>query len=182
MNIPLLLGVGYVNELIARLTATPVSNVININRTLDADPNTFPLDRRLYADFSHDNQMIAIYAALNLHKPIDGLPLPTVPAHLPNSNDSRWVASELTPFGARLAIEKYTCQVEPSEMSREGLSLDSNVVEWIRILNNDAVQEIDGCHGASGRPGGLCELKAFLKTVEYARGGAEEDWAKCLAS
>ena len=59
-------GVGYVNELLARLTQTPVRDHTQTNRTLDGAPATFPLNRTLYADFSHDNQMAAIYAALGL--------------------------------------------------------------------------------------------------------------------
>ncbi|KAH9981123.1 acid phosphatase [Lactifluus volemus] len=73
-------GVGYVNELLARLTGKPVRDHTQTNRTLDASPETFPLDRVLYVDFSHDNEIVAIYSALGLfrqqtrmHRP---LPLP----------------------------------------------------------------------------------------------------------
>lgn len=59
-------GVGYVNELLARLTGTPVRLGTQVNATLDTEPATFPLNRALYADFTHDNQMAAIYAALGL--------------------------------------------------------------------------------------------------------------------
>ncbi|KAJ7481196.1 histidine phosphatase superfamily [Mycena galericulata] len=38
-------GVGYTNELLARLTRSPVCDGTQTNRTLDADPATFPLDR-----------------------------------------------------------------------------------------------------------------------------------------
>ena len=61
-------GVGYVNELLARLTGLPVQDNTQTNRTLDSSPTTFPLNRTFYADFSHDNEMIAIYAALGLFK------------------------------------------------------------------------------------------------------------------
>jgi hypothetical protein len=59
-------GVGYVNELLARLTQAPVNDSTQTNTTLTANPATFPLDRTLYADFSHDNEMAAIYAAMGL--------------------------------------------------------------------------------------------------------------------
>jgi hypothetical protein len=57
-------GIGYVAELLARLTQTPVSIWDNqgrtsVNHTLDDDPNTFPLDRKVYVDLSHDNQVCA---------------------------------------------------------------------------------------------------------------------------
>ena len=57
-------GVGYVNELLARLTHRPVSDRTQTNGTLDGDGETFPLGRGIYADFSHDNEMVAIYAAV----------------------------------------------------------------------------------------------------------------------
>ena len=49
-------GVGFANELIARLTRQPVKDHTSVNDTLDSDPTTFPLggDWRIYADFSHD--------------------------------------------------------------------------------------------------------------------------------
>ncbi|KAJ6614203.1 histidine phosphatase superfamily [Mycena sp. CBHHK59/15] len=50
-------GVGYINELLVRLTGTPVNDTTQTNRTLTQDTCTFPLDRALYADFSHDNEM-----------------------------------------------------------------------------------------------------------------------------
>lgn len=95
-------GAGFVAELVARLTGTPVGEMGgngkrekgsggaegvgadisdvggndsgggpgNINHTLAADPATFPLGTRrwrLFADFSHDNAMTAIAAALGLY-------------------------------------------------------------------------------------------------------------------
>jgi hypothetical protein len=48
-------GVGYVNELIARLTNASVRDTTSVNHTLDADPATFPLGRAFYADFTHEN-------------------------------------------------------------------------------------------------------------------------------
>lgn len=50
-------GVGWANELIARLTSEPVHEGASTNSTLDEDNATFPLGRHLYADFSHDNDM-----------------------------------------------------------------------------------------------------------------------------
>ena len=62
-------GVGFANELIARLTNTPVNDHTCTNRTLDSSPATFPLAKNvtLYADFSHDNTMTSTYAALGLY-------------------------------------------------------------------------------------------------------------------
>jgi hypothetical protein len=49
-------GVGFTNELIARMTNSPVVDHTSVNQTLDSSNATFPLGSRhaLYADFSHD--------------------------------------------------------------------------------------------------------------------------------
>ena len=59
-------GVGFTNELIARLTNSPVVDGTSSNHTLDSRNATFPLSESpsLYADFSHDNDMTAIFSAM----------------------------------------------------------------------------------------------------------------------
>ena len=49
-------GVGYANELIARMTGKNVVDWTNVNHTLDDNPATFPIgaENILFADFSHD--------------------------------------------------------------------------------------------------------------------------------
>lgn len=49
-------GVGFTNELIARLTGMPVQDHTSVNHTLDDSNVTFPVGRGhpLFADFSHD--------------------------------------------------------------------------------------------------------------------------------
>jgi hypothetical protein len=59
-------GIGYINELIARLTHSQVNDTTQTNRTLDHNNATFPLNRTMYADFTHDNEMTAIIAAMGV--------------------------------------------------------------------------------------------------------------------
>lgn len=48
-------GIGYVQELVARLTHTPIAvHNSSTNSTLDDNPITFPLDHSLYVDATHD--------------------------------------------------------------------------------------------------------------------------------
>ena len=49
-------GVGFTNELIARMTDRPIDDDTSTNHTLDDSPTTFPIGKGhvLYADFSHD--------------------------------------------------------------------------------------------------------------------------------
>jgi hypothetical protein len=159
-------GVGYVNELLARLTGLPVQDHTQTNRTLDASPKTFPLDRNFYADFSHDNEMVSIYSALGLFRQyrLPGQKLdPTNPSPL-----RTWVTSNLVPFSARMVVEKLHC-----ENVRIPLPKGS---AFVRILVNDDVQPLEFCDSVAE----LCELNAFLASQRYARDDGEGDFAKCF--
>jgi len=149
-------GVGYINELLARLTNSPVKDNTQTNHTLDSDPKTFPLGRTVYADFSHDNQMIAIYAAMGLFrqaKPLD----PKKP-----SDKRTWRASSMVPFSGRMVVERLKCGRTPS----------------VRILVNQEVQPLEFCGGDKH---GVCTLNAFVTSQAYARNNGNGDFEKCFA-
>ncbi|KAF8226950.1 acid phosphatase [Tricholoma matsutake] len=148
-------GVGYVNELIARLTGKPVRDHTQTNHTLTSSPITFPLNRSIYADFSHDNQMIAIYSAIGLF-PQAKAPDPSLPD--PSRN---WLASQLVPFSAQMVTEKVLCGQE----------------EYVRIFVNDALQPLRFC-GANGD--GMCELGAFVESQAYAQSDGSGDFERCF--
>lgn len=148
-------GVGYINELIARLTGTAVQDNTQTNRTLDSDPETFPLDRKIYADFSHDNQMIAIYAAMGL------FPQKITPDPINPQSNRTWYVSRMTPFSAQMVTEKIQC----------------GKTTYVRVLVNDAVQPLKFC-GASSN--GMCELDAFVASQVYARSNSASDFEKCF--
>jgi len=162
-------GVGYINELLARLTGSPVKDNTQTNRTLDASPITFPLNHTLYADFTHDNEMIAIYAAMGLFKqpvPLD----PTKP-----DPERTWFTSHLTPFSGRMVTERLSCHIIPT--SRTAHREEASVV-YVRILVDDALQPLEFC-GAN--TDGMCELDAFVESQAYARNDGEGDFEKCYA-
>ena len=149
-------GVGYVNELIAHLTGSPVHDSTQMNHTLDSNASTFPLNRTFYADFSHDNEMIAIYSAIGLFRPVQPLD--------PQAPDPwwTWVASELVPFSAQLVTEHLECGGE--------------VV--VCMLVNDALQELGFC-GADGA--GLCRLNAFVESQAFATRNGDGEFKKCFS-
>jgi hypothetical protein len=149
-------GVGYVNELLARLTGSPVEDQTQTNSTLDSSPITFPLDRNFYTDFSHDNQMVAIYSAIGLFHQEPPSSERLDPARV-------WRISRMTPFSGRLITEKLRCRDD---------------VEYVRMLVNDAVQPLAFC-GASEE--GLCEMSAFVESQAYARSNGNGDWDKCFS-
>ncbi|KIJ13340.1 hypothetical protein PAXINDRAFT_170615 [Paxillus involutus ATCC 200175] len=153
-------GIGYVNELIARLLGKPVEDQTQTNRTLDTSPVTFPLDRNFYADFSHDNQMVAIYSAIGLFRQDE----PPSPWKLDPART--WRISRMTPFSARMITEKLRCDDDGEDK------------EYVRILVNDAVQPLEFC-GASEE--GLCEVSAFMESQTYARSNGNGDWDQCFS-
>ncbi|KAI0306401.1 acid phosphatase [Multifurca ochricompacta] len=157
-------GVGYVNELLARLRRQPIRDNTQTNRTLDSSPETFPLDRALYADFSHDNAMVAIFAALGLFRQhrLPGRKLDPV-----NPSPRRtWYLSSMVPFSGRMVVEKLECT--GSDLLATG--------PFVRILINDAVQPLEFCGGISG----LCQLNAFVESQWYARQDGDGDFEKCF--
>lgn len=151
-------GVGYVNELLARLTGLPVDDHTNTNRTLDSDAATFPLDRRVYADFSHDNDISGVLAALGLYNKTRPLSDTTRES---TAETFGYSAAWTVPFAARLYVEKLAC-------IHEG--------EYVRIIVNDRVHPLEFCGGDKY---GRCSLSRFVKSQSFARSGGL--WDQCYA-
>ncbi|KAI9458279.1 phytase [Russula earlei] len=157
-------GVGYVNELLARLTGWPVRDNTQTNRTLDASEETFPLNRTLYADFTHDNVMVSIYSALGLFRQYL-LPNKTLDPAKPSPLRT-WIASKLVPFGTRMVVERLQCiGYRPFP---KGV--------FVRILVNDALQPLEFCGGVAG----MCELDLFVASQGYARHDGNGDFERCF--
>jgi len=180
-------GVGFANELIARLSNTAVNDSTTTNSTLDNSNVTFPLDRRLYVDFTHDNDLIAIFSALNLYNlttlnltsesdfypppsdtPEGNITYYSTPRHpLPITNlttpalASGFSAAHVVPFGARAYVEKMKCEGEPQEM--------------VRLIMNERLVHLGFCGGDSD---GLCPVGAFVQSLEFARAGGR--WEQCF--
>jgi len=171
-------GVGYVNELLARLTGTPVKDATNTNTTLTSNPKTFPLDRPLYADFSHDNQIASIVSAIGLFRG---------PSYTDNGNANgngdgtslstdkidekrAWVFSRIAPFAGRLVVERLQCRKSTVEGNGKGEA-------YVRILADNAVQQLGFCKGAT--KAGLCKLEDFVESQVFARSNGDGKWALC---
>ncbi|KAK6535776.1 hypothetical protein TWF281_000028 [Arthrobotrys megalospora] len=151
-------GIGYTNELISRLTSTPVNDSTTTNSTLDSDPATFPLGRKLYADFSHDNTMTSIFSAMNLFRGIKNL------STVEMEQDSEFNAAELVPFASRMYVEKLHCK-------------DNEEEEFVRVIINDKIMELKGCKEDHR---GRCTVNAFVESLQWARDGG--NWAQCWRS
>lgn len=152
-------GIGFVNELIARMTNTPVNDHTNTNSTLDDSEKTFPLGKTsLFADFSHDNDITGIFAALGLY---DGMEPPSKTQKQSVKDLNGYTASWTVPFAARAYFEKMKC--------------DGHDEEYVRVLVNDRVMPLESCGGdALGR----CTLSRFVGSMSSARSGG--NWDKCF--
>lgn len=153
-------GVGFVNELIARLTQTPVQDHTSTNSTLDArDAPTFPLNSTLYADFTHDNGLISIFFALGLYNGTKPLPK----KHVQSADGADGYSAAWTvPFAARAYVEMMQCRGEHEPL--------------IRVLVNDRVVPLHGCEvDVLGR----CRRDDFIHGLSFAREGG--DWTDCYS-
>ncbi|KAF3924564.1 hypothetical protein ABW21_db0209348 [Orbilia brochopaga] len=150
-------GIGFVNELIARLTDTPVNDSTSTNTTLDGDERTFPLGRKLYADFSHDNTMVSIFSAMNLFGGLRDL------SEKHDSSLAEFNVAELVPFASRMYVEKLACDGEDEEL--------------VRVIINDKVMSLNGCDEQRYR---ACRLGDFVRSLGWARRGG--NWADCGGS
>jgi len=153
-------GVGWVNELLARLTERPVEDNTSTNRTLDGSDEYFPLGRGLYADFSHDNEMMSVLGALGVY---EGVRMPNVTKSGPTRNGG-FSSSWAVPFAARVYVEKMKC----SRSSGDG-------EELVRILVNDRVVPVKGCPSDDL---GRCPLSKFVESMEFSRQGGR--WDLCF--
>ncbi|KAJ3154543.1 hypothetical protein HDU86_004672 [Geranomyces michiganensis] len=102
-------SVGWVNELIARLTNTPVIDNTTTNTTMDADPNTFPLGRSVYLDFAHDVQLDSAITVMGLLKDTDGVVSGTA-----RNEGRKWKIPNIAQMGSRLWVERVTCKSKPA--------------------------------------------------------------------
>jgi hypothetical protein len=155
-----------------------------LNHTLDSDPRTFPLDRAIYADFTHDKLVAAVVSALGLFKD----PEDTFSAEeeengagegagrrRPSRRPRSWIFSRISPFAGRVVTERLTCG-GGAEGKRQ----------YVRIFVNDAIQLLDFCNKkAVGNNDDtlartLCEVDAFVESQAYARENGRGDYERCF--
>lgn len=152
-------GIGFANELIARLTQSPVEDHTSTNTTLDSNPATFPLNATLYADFSHDNTMVSIFFALGLYNNTKPLSQTSVQS---TEETKGYSAAWAVPFGSRAYVEMMQCKGEKEPL--------------VRVLVNDRVIPLLGC-GADKH--GRCKRDDFIEGLSFVRSGG--NWAQCFA-
>ncbi|ORY51218.1 phytase [Leucosporidium creatinivorum] len=162
-------GVGYVNELLTRLTGNRsyVNNdTTQVNHTLDANTSTFPLDRTIYAEqvlpspshFSHDNLIAPVVSLVGLFNDSSF-------SSTKLDSKRQWIFSRIAPFAGRMVVERLSC---------------SSSGEYVRILVSDEVQSLKGiCQGATSN--GLCRLDSFVAAMENAIAVGTKEFEGCGA-
>jgi hypothetical protein len=160
-------GVGFVAELIARMTndrkyVTDAQSHTSINHTLDDFQTTFPLgtdlEYPLYADFSHDDDLSSIFAALGLYNGTTNLSNTTLET---TTQTNGYSAGYTVPFGARAYFEKMVCVGE--------------VEELVRAVINDRVVPLQGCDADDL---GRCTLSKFVESQSFVTEGGL--WGQCF--
>ncbi|KAG6902042.1 hypothetical protein C0995_005252 [Termitomyces sp. Mi166 len=153
-------GYGWIEELIARLTHTKITDHNPAtNATLDDDPITFPLNHPLYVDATHDAVVLTILTALNLTNLAASGPLPwtRIPRH------RSFEVSKLVPFATNVQFQLLQCTSVPGPQ--------------IRIIINDGVVPLTGIKGCLEHPDGLCPVDTFVNAQKELLAETDWDWA-----
>ncbi|KAJ6032817.1 uncharacterized protein N7446_008890 [Penicillium canescens] len=164
-------GIGYVQELAARLQSKLImSSDSSINYTYDDNTKTFPLNQPMYMDMSHDDIIVSVLTALGLdYFKYSPHGMPTSVSHAPRRNFNM---NQLTPFGARLFSEVWTCpkdisfkNLQPQKYKNPDLSSESNTTDYIRFVLNNAPVPVDGLTACDGSVNGFCPVEKFLSSI-----------------
>ncbi|KAF8848142.1 phosphoglycerate mutase-like protein [Acephala macrosclerotiorum] len=183
-------GIGYVQELLARLQHTYItSSNSSVNSTITDNPADFPLNQPFYADFSHDDIIISTLTAMSIDYFRDP---PSLTQYPPNPN-RHFDLSHLTPFGARLITEIIGCSVpDPAPIKEHriaytptqyGYDPNNATHKFIRMRLNNGIVPLNTIRGGacgnatSGRVDGMCEMEAFIESQANSYALSNYDFA-----
>ncbi|KAG6331252.1 hypothetical protein ID866_7837 [Astraeus odoratus] len=139
------LGIGYVQELVSRLTETPIEvHNSSTNATLHNDI-TFPLGHSLYVDATHEVVVLNVITALGLSSLAETGPLPS--DHIPEKRSFR--TSEIASFATNIQFQLLSCSSEHGPQ--------------IRVIVNDGVVPLDVLKGCPVNQHGMCSVDAFVE-------------------
>lgn len=163
------MGLGWLNEFLSRVTRTPwnATTQTSENRTRNADPTLFPVDRAMYVDFTHDSVLTSVLAALRLSS--FGQP--------PRRDDETraFRSSDVVPFAARLHFELWDCAAPVAASGAQAAR--QAPTQYVRLKMNDAIVPLRQLQHCEDRADGLCTLPSFLRS--HADRHAQGWWAHC---
>ncbi|TFK34874.1 histidine phosphatase superfamily [Crucibulum laeve] len=152
-------GIGYIQELVSRLTHTPIeTHNSSTNATLNDNPITFPLGQSLYVDATHEVVVLNIITALNLSNFAEGGPLPYT--HIPK--DRTFKVAELAPFATNVQFQLLECSSIPNPQ--------------IRIIINDGVAPLTGINGCPKQKDGMCPVDTFVNAQKEIIANTDWQW------
>ncbi|CAE6441606.1 unnamed protein product [Rhizoctonia solani] len=155
--ISLALGAGWVTEMVARLTHTPVTvHNTTTNSTLH-NPTQFPLHDSLYVDVTHETVFMKILVAMNLTQFNDD-PLPWT--HIPAKRSFQ--SSQAAPFATNMQIQLLSCENRPEPQ--------------LRVIINDGVVALDGLDSCPKDKDGMCPVDAFVAAQRASLAKADYEW------
>lgn len=169
-------GVGYVEELVARLQRhlpEPGAGSIAINETLDNNPRTFPPNQTLYLDFSHDTNIFSMLTALGLTQFAEFLPTTGPPAN------RSLIVSHIVPFAGRFNIEVIKAPRPVLESRSHNTSVSAydskgSETSYIHMLMNQRTIPLGRSISECGqRDDGWCELETFVEAQKKNIGKAK---------
>ncbi|WFD32428.1 hypothetical protein MSPP1_003475 [Malassezia sp. CBS 17886] len=165
------MGLGWLNEFLSRLTRTPWNKATQTseNSTLNEEPQLFPVDRALYADFTHDSVLTSVIAAMRLaefeKKPDRG------------DVGRAFRSSHVVPFSARMVFERFDCDGPLADEHVLARASPSAPRSYMRMKLNDAIVPLAQLSQCESRADGLCSLDAFL--ASHADRNDQGWWARC---
>ncbi|CAG8094246.1 unnamed protein product [Penicillium olsonii] len=164
-------GIGYVLELAARLQNKLItSSDTSINYTYTDNTAQFPLGQPFYMDMSHDDIILSVVSALGLEYFNYGPK--GLPGDIDHAPERTFSLSQMTPFGARLMSEIWTCpsdtsfeSLDPVLYSNPSLKSTADTKDYIRFVLNNAPLPLDGLAECEGSKNGFCHVEKFLRGV-----------------
>lgn len=156
-----------------------------MNSSLTDNAQDFPLGRPFYADFTHDDIIISVLAAMSVDYYHEHPNL----TQFPPDPERHWRMSRITPFGAKLVTEVIGCtDSEPAAVhnrktfyypSQYGYDQSSAPHKFIRMRLNNGIVPLDTIRGGQcvGRTDGLCSLEDFVASQADAEELANYDFA-----
>ncbi|KAJ7181340.1 phosphoglycerate mutase-like protein [Mycena crocata] len=186
-------GIGYVQELVSRLTETRITDFTStVNETIVSSNVTFPFGQPIYVEATHDatisestciyfnpvsfssfrdshdaSTVYVVLTAMNFTSLAANGPLPT--DHIPPNHS--YIVNNITPFASNLVGQVISCPASPASPSPT----------HIRWILNDAVVPLTGIKGCHRNSNGLCPLPTFIAGMQQRI--AEVDFAfDCFAN
>ncbi|KHJ34156.1 putative repressible acid phosphatase [Erysiphe necator] len=187
-------GIGYVHEIMARLNHSLItSSSSSVNSTLSGNATTFPTNQAFYADFSHDDVLISVLAALS----VDYFHAPPNISQFPPDPARKFILSQITPFGARLVTETIGCDSANPKSRRfprihyksgqDGYNASKAKHKFVRMRLNNGIVPLNTIRDRvcgdeeTGRVDGMCALHDFLSQQEKITALANYQYA-CFAN